>query len=575
MNRIGLLLLFLQCVGPVLAQRPFTLTDEAWMEVTDFHILEDQNYPLERIVSDSTLPFRPTDTMWSDRADAYWVRVHVYNPHAYAAKYMAGIFPLLDNTLYYYDYDRQEWVSNQNGYLVPSRQRHNRRLPCVLQGKTTNVLYFYTKIATLREFGHPIVPSVLLYNAQIFEATEQTLWVSTLVTTLIVLMFFGYNAYVYYVFRDKTYLYYLIMQIGGMLYIISFNKYINVLIKPKFNVLLYTADGLQWTYDLNIIVNRFAIVLILGGMIQLARVYLDTKALLPRQDKLLKYLLVVFIWFQGIVFVVMISRIAYIDHLVTPWFNVLVVAIVLAILYTALVSYRRKYPAARYFLLANLVSLAMILALGVFFIRFPTKAGGSIFQTANIALIAQAFCLALALVERFMLLRDELKRKQLEAQELHHQNEKIASENLLHKIQNDLLQEKLDSNQRELASTTLYMYQKNELLSGLKSHVHTLRNTAPTSVKNVIQDLESVIRNNLYLDADWERFRVHFERVHPNFFKQLLAEHPSLTQNEVRLCAYFHLNLSTKEIAALLNIDPASVRKAKMRLNKKMNTVQI
>lgn len=575
MYRIGLLLLLLHCAGPVLAQQTFTLTDEARMEISDFQILEDQQYTIDRIASDSTLPFRPTDTMWADRADAYWIRVRVYNPHAYAAKYMASVFPLLDNTLYYYDEDQQEWASNSNGYLVPSGQRHNRRLSCVLQGKTTNILYFHTKIAAFREFGHPIRPSVSLYNAQIFEENEQTLWVSTLVTTLIVLMFFGYNAYVYYVFRDKTYLYYLMIQIGGMLYMVSFNKYINVLIKPKFNVILYTSDGLQWAYDLNIIVNRFATVIILGSMIQLARVYLDTRHLLPRQDTWLKYLLIFLVLFQGGGAVVMISRIAYIDHIITPWYNLLVVVIVLCILYTAFISYRRKYPAARYFLIANLIPLAMILALGVFFIRFPTTMGGSIFQTANIALIAQAFCLALALVERFMLLRDELKRKQLEAQELHHQNEKIASENLLHKTQNDLLQEKLDSNQRELASTTLYMYQKNELLSGLKSHVHTLRNTAPTSVKNVIQDLESVIRNNLYLDADWERFRVHFERVHPNFFKQLLAEHPSLTQNEVRLCAYFHLNLSTKEIAALLNIDPASVRKAKMRLNKKMNAVQI
>ena len=575
MYRIGLLLLLLHCVGPVLAQQTFTLTDEARMEIRDFQILEDQQYTIDRIVSDSTLPFRPADTMWADRADGYWIRVRVYNPRAYAAKYMASVFPYLDNSIYYYDENRQEWTGYRSGYMVPNGQRHNRRLPCILQGKTTNVLYLYTNVSALRQFGHPIRPYVSLYNAQIFEQDEQTLWVSTLVTTLIVLMFFGYNAYVYYVFRDKTYLYYLMIQIGGMLYMVSFNKYFNVLIKPKFNLFMYTADGVLWMHDLNAILNRVATLIILVGMIQLTRVYLDTRTLLPRQDKWLKYLLILWVAFHVIFNVVMIGRIAYIDQTATPWLNTLLVVIVLYILYTAFVSYRRKYPAARYFLIANLVPLAMILALGLFFIRFPTKVGGLVFQVANIALIAQALSLALALVERFMLLREELKRKQLEAQELQHQNEKIASENLLHKIQNDLLQEKLDSNQRELASTTLYMYQKNELLSGLKNHVHTLRNTAPTSVKNVIQDLESVIRNNLYLDADWERFRVHFERVHPDFFKQLLAEHPSLTQNEIRLCAYFHLNLSTKEIAALLNIDPASVRKAKMRLNKKMNTVQI
>ena len=54
------------------------------------------------------------------------------------------------------------------------------------------------------------------------------------------------------------------------------------------------------------------------------------------------------------------------------------------------------------------------------------------------------------------------------------------------------------------------------------------------------------------------------------FFKDLQANHPNLTKNEVRLYTYFHINISTKEIAALLNIAPASVRQAKSRLYKKM-----
>jgi len=61
-----------------------------------------------------------------------------------------------------------------------------------------------------------------------------------------------------------------------------------------------------------------------------------------------------------------------------------------------------------------------------------------------------------------------------------------------------------------------------------------------------------------------------FEQVHPNFFKELQAKYPSLTKNELRLYSYFHINLGTKEIASLLNIDPASVSRAKTRLYKKM-----
>ena len=43
-----------------------------------------------------------------------------------------------------------------------------------------------------------------------------------------------------------------------------------------------------------------------------------------------------------------------------------------------------------------------------------------------------------------------------------------------------------------------------------------------------------------------------------------------LTTYDIRLCNYLKSNLSTKEIATLLNITPDSVKKAKHRLRKKM-----
>ena len=60
--------------------------------------------------------------------------------------------------------------------------------------------------------------------------------------------------------------------------------------------------------------------------------------------------------------------------------------------------------------------------------------------------------------------------------------------------------------------------------------------------------------------------------MHPRFFEELQESYPALTKHELRLYSYFHIQLSTKEIAALLNIDPASVRRAKTRLFKKIAT---
>ena len=53
--------------------------------------------------------------------------------------------------------------------------------------------------------------------------------------------------------------------------------------------------------------------------------------------------------------------------------------------------------------------------------------------------------------------------------------------------------------------------------------------------------------------------------------KKIKQLHPSLTANDLRLCAYLRLNLASKEIAPLLNISPRSVEVKRYRLRKKMD----
>lgn len=168
-----------------------------------------------------------------------------------------------------------------------------------------------------------------------------------------------------------------------------------------------------------------------------------------------------------------------------------------------------------------------------------------------------------------LVLQDELDIKEVEAKALKLDNENVHLKNSLMAAENEILQEKIDYNKREMASVMLYASQKNEMLTGLRTEIDTFREGKVTAGQ--IDKIKSVIHQNQYLDADWEKFRLHFEQVHPDFFTKLDAEHPGLTAYETRLCAYLHIKLSTKEIANLLNITPASVTKAKVRLNKKLN----
>lgn len=51
--------------------------------------------------------------------------------------------------------------------------------------------------------------------------------------------------------------------------------------------------------------------------------------------------------------------------------------------------------------------------------------------------------------------------------------------------------------------------------------------------------------------------------------KRLHAKHPTLSNNERMMCAYLKMNLSTKEIAPLLNISVRGVETIRYRLRKK------
>ena len=86
-----------------------------------------------------------------------------------------------------------------------------------------------------------------------------------------------------------------------------------------------------------------------------------------------------------------------------------------------------------------------------------------------------------------------------------------------------------------------------------------------------MRNIVKIIDQNLNQTDDWEMFLEAFNHADNKFLKKLKKEHPNLSPNDIKLCAYLRLNLSSKEIAPLLNISPRSVEIKRYRLRKKMN----
>ena len=108
------------------------------------------------------------------------------------------------------------------------------------------------------------------------------------------------------------------------------------------------------------------------------------------------------------------------------------------------------------------------------------------------------------------------------------------------------------------------LIKKNEFLNSIKSELSNVDGNK--EIKNVLR----IIDRNLNNTDDWKFFQEAFNNADKDFLKKIGEKHPELTPNDLRLCAYLRLNLSSKEIAPLLNISYRSVEVKRYRLRKKM-----
>jgi len=141
----------------------------------------------------------------------------------------------------------------------------------------------------------------------------------------------------------------------------------------------------------------------------------------------------------------------------------------------------------------------------------------------------------------------------------------LENKQQLMRFNNDKLRQDIENKNRELGISTMSLIKKNEFLNSLKKELNKVQDTK--KLNTVIK----IIDRNLNNTDDWHTFQEAFNNADKDFIKKIKANHPSLTSNDLRLCAYLRLNLSSKEIAPLLNISTRSVEVKRYRLRKKMD----
>ncbi len=153
-----------------------------------------------------------------------------------------------------------------------------------------------------------------------------------------------------------------------------------------------------------------------------------------------------------------------------------------------------------------------------------------------------------------------------------YQQQTRYSEEAINRLLNEKLEAELKHQNQELATATLHIVQKSEILNGIKNALVKLQTkvTADPKLEREISQIIRILEQDVRTDSDWAQFSHHFDQVHSDFLKRISEGFTQLSPNDYKLCAYLRLNLSSKEIAALMNISLRGVESSRYRLRKRL-----
>ena len=179
-------------------------------------------------------------------------------------------------------------------------------------------------------------------------------------------------------------------------------------------------------------------------------------------------------------------------------------------------------------------------------------------QNNQLTIIIFSLIILLATISLLIIIRTRKKKIEL-----------LTKENQIIVMERAVIEKELEQKNSELICQIKNMVEKENLIKDLNRKVKKLRDFDKEhfcEYSDIINDI-----SNHYAGNGWEEFEVHLQHTHPSFLDALRKAHPNLTNNEWRICILLRLNQTTKQIARIMHIAPASVDVARSRIRKNMN----
>ena len=131
----------------------------------------------------------------------------------------------------------------------------------------------------------------------------------------------------------------------------------------------------------------------------------------------------------------------------------------------------------------------------------------------------------------------------------------------------EIMKHSLEQKQKELSITNMFISSRNELIGDLLKHLTDIKEVQGiTGVQTLVQHLKQLLKTS----NERDNFIINFESANPDFIRTLKEMHPDLSSSDIRFLSYIRMNMSTKDIASLTNINPESCKRRKIRISKKL-----
>jgi DNA-binding response OmpR family regulator len=137
------------------------------------------------------------------------------------------------------------------------------------------------------------------------------------------------------------------------------------------------------------------------------------------------------------------------------------------------------------------------------------------------------------------------------------------------KITRDALETELRFKKKIMTENALYITRRTELGNSIVDDLRRInketRNEYSDKILTAISKLKNLIKGQ-----EWKEFELRFEEEHSKFREMITALHPDLTPNEIKLCTFLRLNMSSKEISEITGQSVRALETARSRMRKKL-----